>query len=274
MEPADFLPEERAVLKFDGRDVAEAWYQAEGEVPILVVRILRETPQDLTLDRLLSAASVPAGEVESWRVEGLSEILSLSEPLPSAPITLFIRLKAAEDQDIPMEQWQALEAAWQTIIGLEAIIDSSRLGMEGLQSEMNAAFKRQMTVEEKLHALQADVAQWNKAKSRVHHALPKVREFVHRATWALAVPERKALEDVFKQYIETRKPHPEMDRVRERLEHFQKDRQVLLAQGNAVNQEGRAVLGEIQRALSTMQRNATDNARRKRSASKEKGKHF
>ena len=92
-----------------------------------------------------------------------------------------------------------------------------------------------MAVEDKLHALQADVAQWNKAKSRIHYALPKVREFIHRATWAVAVPERKRLEELYKNHIEPRIPLPDLDRVREQLEHLQKDRQVLFAQGNAVS---------------------------------------
>jgi aminoglycoside phosphotransferase family enzyme len=123
--------------------------------------------------------------------------------------------------------------------------------MDGLQAEMEAAFKKTLTVEEKLHALQADVAQWNKAKNRIHYALPKVREFIHRATFALAVPERKRLEEIFRNHIEPRIPLPEMDKVREQLEHFQKDRQVLFAQ-----------------------RNAADRARQKRSDKRQKGKHF
>jgi len=139
---------------------------------------------------------------------------------------------------------------------------------------MEAAFKKSLAVEEKLHALQADVAQWNKAKSRIHYALPKVREYIHRATFALAVPERKRLEEIFRNHIEPRIPLPEVDKVREQLEHLQKDRQVLFAQGNAVYQECRGITGEIQRALSTLQRNAADNARRKRDAKRQKGKHF
>lgn len=59
-----------------------------------------------------------------------------------------------------------------------------------------------------------------------------------------------------------------------RLDHLQKERQGLFAQGNSVSQEWRSILGEIQRALSTLQRNATDNARRKREAQRQKGKHF
>ena len=86
------------------------------------------------------------------------------------------------------EKWQALEACWRAILGLEASIDALRLGMGGLGSEMESAFKRSMTVEEKVNALQSDIAQWNKGKSRIHYALPKLREFIHRATWASAAP--------------------------------------------------------------------------------------
>jgi hypothetical protein len=117
------------------------------------------------------------------------------------------------------------------------------------------------------------VAQWDKAKNRVHYALPKVREFIHRATFALAVPERKRLDEIYRNHIEPRIPLPDVDSVRAQLEHFQKSRQVLFAQGNSVYQECRGILGEIQRALSTLQRNAADRARQKRSAKREKGKH-
>jgi hypothetical protein len=174
------------------------------------------------------------------------------------------------EQEIPLEKWQALEAVWRAILGLEASIDTSRMSVDGLRSQMETAFKQPLGVEDKLHALQADVAQWNAAKNRIHYALPKVREFVHRATWALAVPERKGLEEIFKNHIEPRVPFPDADQVLTRMEHLQKDRQVLFAQGNAVAQECRAVIGEVQRALSALQRNAADNARRKRDAKRSK----
>jgi len=175
---------------------------------------------------------------------------------------------------VPPEKWQALEALWKAILGLEASIESLRLSMDGLRAELEAAFKKSLTVEDKVHALQADVAQWTKAKSRVHYALPKVREFIHRATWAAGVPERKRLEEVVRTHIEPRVPFPEVDQVREQLEHLQKDRQVLFGQGNTVSQECRAISAEIQRALSTLQRNAADRARKERSARREKGKYF
>ena len=176
------------------------------------------------------------------------------------------------EQEIPPEKWQLLDALWKAIAGLETNIDSSRMSMNGVQAEMEAAYKKQLGVEEKIHGLQCDVVQWNNAKNRIHFALPKVRDFIHRATWASAAPEKKRLEEIVKNYIQPRNPLPELDTVREQLEHLQKDRQVLLAQGNTVYQECRGIIADIQRALSTLQRNAAANARRKLDAKRQRGK--
>jgi len=181
---------------------------------------------------------------------------------------------AGDGPEVPEEKWQTLEAQWKGILGLEAGLESLRLSMEGLRAEMEGAYRQPLTVEEKIHALQADVVQWNKAKSRVHYALPKVREFVHRATWAAGVPERKRLEEIVKNHIEPRIPFPDLDHARELMEHLQKDRNLFIAQGNSVAQECRLILAEIRSTLGTLQRNAANRAREKRSAAREKGKHF
>ena len=52
----------------------------------------------------------------------------------------------------------------------------------------------------------------------------------------------------------------------------QADRQVLAAQGNAVSQDCRGILDEVNRAVRTLQQNAADRARQKRSAARTKGK--
>jgi hypothetical protein len=283
---SEWLPTDKWVaLTHQGEDVAEAWLEPDGDGFHLQFRVPPERVAELTVENLLSVADVTNDEVESWRIgnepDGSSS--QLNQPLPPVPsdtthLTIHVRLKAPATvsvaEDLPPEKWQVLEASWKAILGLESIIDSLRLGMDGLRSEMESAFKRQMGVEEKLNALQGDIVQWNKAKSRVHYSIPKAREFVHRATWAMAVPERKRLEELFKAHIEPRVPIPEPDRVREQLEHLQKDRQIMCATGNAINQECRGLLGEIQRAYGTLQRNAADRARQKRSNAREKGKHF
>ena len=128
---------------------------------------------------------------------------------------------------------------------------------------MEAASRKMLTTEEKVHALNADVAQWNKAKSRVIYALPKVREFIHRSTWAMGTPERKKLEELFKNHIRPRIPFPQMDKVREQLENLLKDRQVLSAHGVTVYQECKSISADIQGAFRTLQSNAAANARKK-----------
>jgi hypothetical protein len=172
------------------------------------------------------------------------------------------------------EKWQALDALWKNILGLEAAIESLRHSMDGLRSELETAFRQALTVEHKVHALQLDVAQWGKAKNRVHFVLPKVREFLHRATWAAGTPERKRMGEIVEEYIEPRVMHPDIGHVRDQLGHLQKDRQVLYGQGNSVYQEGRTIVAETQRCLSTLQRNAADRARKERSDRREKGKYL
>jgi hypothetical protein len=287
-------------LSHTGEEIGEARLEPEGDGFTLVVQIPRgrlepaAASQPLTIETLLEAAATSADDVESWcvgdvfhaRTDGTDP--ELSRPLPPPPphetyLTVFIQLKSpadlgdqteGHDPDESLKTWQAMEAIWRSILGLETSIDTLRLSMESLRLELEAAFKKSLVVEEKVHALQADVLQWNKAKNRVHFALPKVREYIHRATWALAVPERKRMDEVVRTHIEPRVPLPDVDHVREQLGHLQKDRQVLFGQGNSVYQEGRAILAEIQRALSTLQRNAADRARAKRSAGREKGKHL
>ncbi len=278
-------------LAHDGAPIAEAWRMPEVDGATMVFLVPRdrlEAESPVTIDLLLQVAGVSPVDVASWRLGDDSragaDASDLDFPLPSpAPdddqLTVYVRLKPAmetdgEIEEIALEKWQALDALWKAILLLESAIDTARMGMESLRNEMDSAFKRPLAVEEKLNALQADVAQWTKAKSRVHHALPKAREFIHKATWAQTVAERKSLEELVKAHVEPRVPLAGVDRLRERLEHLQKDRQVLLAAGNAVHQECRGILGEIQRATGALQRNAAERASKKRSAGREKGKHF
>jgi len=149
---------------------------------------------------------------------------------------------------------------------LEAQIETSRISLEGMRGELEGMFKQALVVEERMNALQNDVAQWNKAKNRVHYVLPRVREFTHRANLMLCVPERKRLDELAKHHIEPRVAFPDMERVLAEMEHLMKDRQALLAQGNSVSQEGRGIAAEIRNTLATLRRNAASNARRKRAA--------
>jgi hypothetical protein len=289
-----------AALKYKGEKIAEVWLKPEGDPLALTFRVPQKSfqipgvDQLLTVENLLSAVSLATNDVESWR---LGEAAypgrdspnpewrhPLPPPLPDvAYLTIYVHLKPPPQAtapkessvpEVPLARWQELESRWNAILGLEATIDGLRQRMESLRSEMEAAVRKTLTGEEKVHALNADVAQWEKARSRVHYALPKVKEFIHRATWALGLPERKHLEEIFKNSIQPQVPFPGMDKVPEQLEHLLKDRQILSAHGTAVCQECSGVLGDIQSAYRTLQSNAARKAREKMSEARKKGKFF
>jgi hypothetical protein len=146
--------------------------------------------------------------------------------------------------------------------------------MGALQAEIEASSQKTLTVEEKLHARNADVAQWSKAKTRAHFTLPKVRDFIHRATWALGAPERKELGELFKDHAQPDLTSTQVEALARQLEILLKQRQILSALGGTVHQEGKSVSADIQGTLKTLQINAAMNADRQRRAAGAKGKFF
>jgi hypothetical protein len=287
-----------AALKYRGERIAEVWFKPEGEPFALTFRIPQKSfqipgvGQGLTTENLLQSVGIATEEVDSWSHGGSSHPgmdgsnPELRRPLPPPPqdvphLNIRVSLKPPPQVVAPKEsgepeissaKGQELEARWNAILGLEATIETLRLRMEGLRSEMEASSKERLTTDEKVHSLNADVVQWNKAKSRAHYALPKVTEFIHRATWALGTPERKKLGELFKNYLESHVPFPQMDKVPEQLEYLLKDRQVLSTQGATVCQECQSISSEIQGALRTLRSNAAANARNKMAATRKKGK--
>jgi hypothetical protein len=287
-----------SALKYRGEIIAEVWFKPEAEPLALTFRIRRASfqvagiGQRLTPENLLKAVGLEAVAVESCRREGASlpesdgSASDLGRPLPTPPqdvsqLTLHVRLKPppqavapdkGEAPEVPEAVWQDLEARWNAILGLEASIETLRISMESLRSELEASRGRQLKSEEKFYALNADVAQWTKAKNRLHHALPKMREFIHRAVWVLGAPERKKLDELFKTYVQPRVPFSEMGAVAEQLENLRKARQVLSAHGVAVYQESKNISAEVKGALRTLQANAARRAIQKRGGAKARGK--
>jgi hypothetical protein len=289
-----------ATLKYRGEKIAEVWFKPEGEPFALAFRVPQksfENPalgQQLTTENLLKAVAIAPEDVESWRcgdvchsgMNGANPELRSTLPQPpqdATQVDIYIRLRpppqaAGGDENAEQEaaaiKWQDFEARYRAILTLETSIDALRTSMESVRGEMERSSKAMLTTEQKTHALRADVAQWEKAKHRVHYALPKVKEFIHRATWAMGSPERKQLEELYKNHIQPQIPVPEMHKVLEQLENMQKDRQVLSAHGVTVNQECRSIAAEVQGALRTLQSNAAAKAYDKLRASRAKGKYL
>ncbi len=291
---------EWAALKYGGQRIAEVWFKPEGEPLALTFRIPRtsfQTPELgglLTPANLLRAVGIANEEVESWRHGDVSHPgldgsnADFGRPLPPPPpdvahTTLAVRLRPpaqavaqseSGEPEIPEANWQALEARWNAIVSLEATMDGLRISVESLRAEMETLSRQTLTAEDKAHALNADVAQWNQAKSRVLFALPKLRDYVHRSTWAKGTPERKKLDEIFKDSVRPPLLLTRMEEVQKQLDHLLKDRQVLSAQGVTVYQEGKSLAAAVRGALRTLQSNAAARAREKRDAGRKKGKSF
>ncbi|HEV3238178.1 MAG TPA: hypothetical protein VGZ25_14405 [Gemmataceae bacterium] len=284
-----------AALKHQGETIAEVWFKPEGEPCALAFRIpplsfqIPGMDQRLTVENLLKTVAIATEEVESWRHGTASHSgmngsnPELRQPLPSpqdsSHLNLYVSLKplpqpvaSHESPEIPLAVWQDLEARWKNIEGLEAAVDTLRQRSEGLRAEMEASLRTTLTVDEKMNARNGDVTQWTKTKSRIHHSLPKAKEFIHRATWALGAPERKKLGELFKHEIRPSIPLAQLAELREQLDYLRKSRQVLSAHGVTVNQECQGVLAQVQGALRTLQSNAAANARKKITSARTKNK--
>jgi hypothetical protein len=279
-----------AALKYRGEKFAEVWFKPDGEPNALTFRIPQSTfqlpgmRQRLTTENLLKAVGIATDEVESWQHEGRSDG-ELGHPLPPPhdvthlevrvrlkPPVQAVASKEGEEPQIPEARWQDLETRWRAILDVEASIETLRISMESLRAEMEGLSNKTLTADEKSHGLNADIAQWNKARSRVHYALPKVSMLIHRSTWATATPERKKLEEIFKNHIQPRIPFSEMNKLPDQLDSLLKDRQAIFAQGSAVYQDGKSVSAEVQGVLRTLKSNAAANAIKKRGKTNTRGK--
>lgn len=273
-----------ASLKFRGVRFADVWIKPEGNPFALAFRIPQESfqlsgvGQHLTLANLLTAVGLHPEEVEYWRVndELQNADLDLHQVLSSPPqelrhLDLHVRIK--QPVQISPSRWQDLETRWRAILNSESAMETLRMSMESLINEIESLSKKPLSMEEKTYAPRADVAVWNKAKSRVHNALPKMKDFVHRAVWAMGAPERKRLEELYNNYIRSQIPFPGVDEVMKELEELRKDRQVLTGHGKTIYQECKGIATELHSAMRTLHVNAV-NAQKKKEAANAKGRRF
>jgi hypothetical protein len=289
------LPSEHwAALKYRGEKFAEVWFKPEGDPRTLAFRIPESSfaipglGQLITTENLLKAVAIAVEQVESWRqgevchsgMNGSNP--ELGRPLPPPPeeipySTIQVTLTSPAQTVAPVDanapaMVQDLEVRWNVILGLETAIDSLRLRVESAQAEMLAASQRMLVSDEKVHAISGDVVQWNKAKSRARFALPKAKEFVHRATWVTGTPERKKLGELFKDGLRPDMPSAIVDQLPEELARLLKHHQVLSAQGGTVFQECKGITAEIQDTLRTLLSNSAAKAYKNRATARKKGK--
>ncbi|MGL4550843.1 MAG: hypothetical protein ACRC33_06620 [Gemmataceae bacterium] len=270
-----------AALKYRGEPFAEVWFKPDGDPLAVSFRIPRESfdlpglAGRLKAENLLKAVGVAAEDIAA-----LPDVARSLTPPPPGVTHLELRLSLTPppglvpESDVAEARWQEFEARWNAVLGLEATVEGLRISLEALRAEMEVSSRRNLTAEERVNALNADVAQWTKARSRVLHAVPKVKDFIHRSTWATGAPERKRLEEIVQNHIRPRVPYPRMGELAEQLESLLKDRQVLSALGVSVLQECKGISNDVQGALRTLQGNASANGTKKRGAANARGKSF
>jgi hypothetical protein len=274
-----------AAVKHRGETLAEVWFKPDGQPWALTIRIpassftLPGLAPLLTPQNLLRSVGIAATEVAACSCDGTAGTdLYAAIPAPSrdvAHVTLTLQLRppAAPGESLFTEaQWQDLQARWNNILIQEASLETLRITVEGVRSELEGLGRQQLAGIDKFHASNLDVAMWTKAKARVVFAVPKAREFIHRSTWATGSPERKKLEELFKTHIPQRISSPELADAMGQLDFLHKERQVLAAQGNAVLQDCKSIAAEVQGALRTLQRNAATNASKRKAAAGKRGK--
>jgi hypothetical protein len=276
-----------AALKYRGQKFAEVWLKPDGEF-VVAFRLpqasfqLPEIGQQLTLENLLKAVGITPEEVESWRQDDVSHSgahgsnplfhTALSPP-PQHVAHLGVYVHIKPPVEITPAKWHDLENRWRSILTSEATMETLRISMESLLTEIESMSKKPLTMEEKTYAPRADVALWNKAKSRVHNALPKMKDFIHRAVWAMGAPERKRLEELYNDFIRPQIPFARVDEVMKQLEELRKDRQVLSSHGKTIYQECKGISVELQTAMRTLHHNAV-SAQKKKEAANAKGRRF
>ncbi len=270
-----------AALKYRGQKFAEVWFKPEGEPFGLTFRIPSESfhipgmGAQLTIENLLVAVGIGPHEVESSTTPDLGN--ALPPPHDGAHLDISVRLKPPSDAvgreesgdlEVTAARWRDLETCWKAILNLEAAMETMRINMEGLLIEVENLWKRPMTMEEKTYAPRADVALWTKAKNRVHNAVPRMKDFVHRSVWSLGSPERKRLEEIYNDHIQPHIPLPQLEDVLKQLEAMRKDRQILAAHGKTIYQECKGISAELQAAMRALHQNAAKAQRKKDATSK------
>jgi len=219
----------------------------------------------LNVDVILKPPPQPAADSDGGKPESASPDsidLEASDRLQRQP--QFDSVMERGEAEVASTKWQDLEARWNAILGLEAAIETLRLTLEGVRVELEALSKKTLPPEERLYARKDDVSRWTREKTRIHFVLPKLKEFVHRATWAVAAPERKMLDELFKDSIERDLSMEQMVRIGDQLENLLKDRQILSAQGVTVQQECQTISASIHESLRILQSNAAVNRNRKK----------
>jgi len=158
------------------------------------------------MENLLKAVAIVPEEIEFWRHGDVSNSGNThigSTPAAAPANVAHWRLACASSR-----RWKPLPARkagnWRfrgQVAGTRSPLEGHLgfgSGIETCASVWKASLWKWKTYGEaiddrrKAYAPRADVAQWTKAKNRVHNAVPKLKEVIHRSTWRWDRPKEAA----------------------------------------------------------------------------------
>lgn len=215
----------------------------------------------LTLRRLLAAAGIPLQEAVSWTVQGMSYPVQggmnplLDQPVPPpGPAGIAVKLRMPSDPiaaavaPMPVASGspeqssappsagarsvlEAIDAEWQSIILLERQLDALRRQLSGVQGTMQT-LNRDLDPDERLYSDSMDKKDWSDTRRWLRDALAHVSKAIrsHDIGVTSAAGSRRRFEQLYKDYVEPRRPFPGMEAEQLAFEQHRKTTQSLLQQ--------------------------------------------
>jgi len=159
---------------------------------------------------------------------------------------------------------QSFEKQWNALLGLEKELESFRSSFKMLIDRLNKLWGMQLSGDDKIYAVSGDVTQWEDRKKQLQFKIPDLQKFLNKLN-AGEPAEMKRLEEIYENYIKSKKAFPQINEELKALEGIRKKRQVLLDEGRRDYAGAQAVASEIQNALNVIKQNAAKAKLEKRS---------
>ncbi len=241
----------------------------------------------LTPRRLLASVGLDAAQADSWTVQGVtydaqgwaSSLLDQPLPLPGPagvavhmPAPATTPVQAAPSGTVPLavpvspvvqvppaasggslNTLEAIDADWQSIVQIERQLDAVRRQLGGIQGTLQS-LNRDLDSDERLFADNHDKKEWQDTRRWLREALAHVSKYIraHDIGVTSSAGSRRRFEQIYREFIEPRRPFPGMEAEQLAFEQHRKTTQNLLVQMQTTYAS--AARDGVQRAQSVLNR--------------------
>ncbi len=126
---------------------------------------------------------------------------------------------------------EAIDADWRSIIQIERQLDAVRRQLGGIQGTLQS-LNRDLGSDERLYADNLDKKAWQDTRRWLREALAQVSKYIraHDIGVTSSAGSRRRFEQVYREFVEPRRPFPGMDAEQLAFEQHRKTTQNLLVQ--------------------------------------------